>query len=189
MRRSQIARTGAVALVLVLASAATAAAQEAEPAPEAISWFAQSTPIEGTLVGEHWIDTEAPGCDPGTSWRFGSEGTGQIAGVGEVDFVLTQCAVFDLEVGTGTFGDGAVTFTTADGDTLEIAQLGHGGIVPGPDGPIGWTYGAIWDAVGGTGRFEGASGYGWLAGVGDVGYDALYSFHGNLEYDMAESAE
>jgi hypothetical protein len=183
--RTALASIITLALVCTAVTSVVAQEAEGEAAPEPVSWFAQTMPVEGTLVGDHWVDTEAPGCAPGSAWRFGSEGSGQIVGVGDVDFVLTQCAVWDMETNTGTYGEGTVTFTTADGDTLEIAQVGHGGGVPGVEAGslIGWTMGGTWEAVGGTGRFEGASGYGWLAGVGDIGYDALYGFHGYLASD------
>jgi hypothetical protein len=190
MPRSKNTVSGALALALLLAAIAPAAAQDQESMPEAAPWSTIAVPIEGTLVGEHSVDMEAPGCAPGTSWRFNSSGTGQIAGVGDVEFVLTQCTVFDPETGTGTFGDGTITFTTTDGDTLEIAQAGRAGAVPGSEGAmVGWTMGGTWDGVSGTGVFANASGHGWVGGVGDIPGPALYSFGGNIEYEAAEPVE
>ena len=195
MRKLRMACTGGVALALLLTLAAPVAAQEmeeAEPAQAAQVWSATgAVPIEGTLVGEDWNDFEATDCDPGASWRFHSAGTGQIEGVGDVDFVLTHCTVWDPEAGTATFGDGTITFTTAEGDTLVIAQAGHAGGVPGaePGSLIGWTLGAVWDVVDGSGQFEGATGHGWIGGLGDIGQNtpgALYGFRGNIEYATAE---
>ena len=57
---------------------------------------------------------------------------------------------------------------------------------------MGWTMGGSWQAVGGSGRFDGASGYGWVGGLGDVGQNtegARYSFRGNIEYDTSAPAE
>ena len=112
--------------------------------------------LSATVAGEHSIDPEAPDCPAGTSWRFHSAGAGTMADVGEVEYVLTQCRVCEPETGTATFGDGTITLTTADGDTLELAQIGRSHLVPGPtpeDEPLGFTLGGSWQAVGGSGPF------------------------------------
>lgn len=184
MRRSPVAGMGALALLL--AATVPAVAQEADPAPDAVVWSTLATPIEGTLTGEHSVNPEAPECPPGSSWRFDSSGSGSIADVGDVDFVLTQCTVFDPDAGAGTFDHGTITLTTAAGDTLVLAQVGHAGGVPGADGLIGWMMGGSWDVASGTGRFEGVSGHGWLGGLGDIPGDADYHLGGYLDDGTAE---
>ncbi len=76
------------------------------------------------VVGEHWIDETAPACDPGTSWRFSSAGAGQLSDIGEVDYFLTHCTVFDAESGgaDSIYDDATTTFTTVDGDTLVVVH-------------------------------------------------------------------
>ena len=96
----------------------------------------EMVPIEGTVVGEHGINPEAPGCAEGTSWRFESTGVGDLAGLGEVEYVLSWCSVSDPETGITSYGEGGITFTTAAGDSLETAQIGYGwlgglGQIPG----------------------------------------------------------
>jgi hypothetical protein len=184
MRRSPVAGIGALALLL--ASTVPAVAQEADPAPDAAVWSALANPIEGTLTGEHSVNPEAPDCPPGSSWRFDSSGSGSITDLGDVDFVLTQCTVFDPEAGAGTFGHGTLTLTTAEGDTLVLAQAGHAGGVPGAEGLIGWTMGGHWDVASGTGQFEGVSGHGWIGGLGDIPGDADFRFEGYLDDGTAE---
>ena len=126
MRKSQTAFKGAVVVALLLALAAPAVAQETGSAPEALE-PAREVPIEGTVVGQHWINPSAPGCDEGTSWRFYSSGTGQISDIGEVDYFLTQCTLFDPEGLSATSGDGITTFTSADGDIRSYGRQSQAG--------------------------------------------------------------
>lgn len=170
MRKMRTVAAGAATLTLALAIAAPTIAQEA-------------TSIEGTLVGEHWIDPEAPGCAEGSSWRFESAGVGELAGVGEVEYALSWCSVSDPETGITAYGDGGVTFTTASGDSIETAQIGYGLVIPGADPaaePSGFTMGGSWEVVGGTGPYEDATGYGWLGGIGAIPGDATIDLHGSL---------
>jgi hypothetical protein len=180
MRKLQMVCTGGVAVALLLALAAPAAAQETEPAPEAVS-------IEGTVVGEHWIDETAPACDPDTSWRFSSAGAGQLSDIGEVDYFLTQCTVFDAE-GGGTdsiYDDATTTFTTADGDTLVVVQQFSGGEVFVDDAGAftGFTLEGTWEAIGGTGRFAHAAGNGSIDGTADIPGEIVLDLTGEITYD------
>ena len=95
-------------------------------------------------------------------------------------------AAGDPEAGAGTFDHGTITLTTAEGDTLVLAQVGHAGGVPGAEGLIGWMMGGSWDVASGTGQFEGVSGHGWIGGLGDIPGDAAYRFEGYLDDGTAE---
>lgn len=110
-----------------------------------------------------------PDCPEGTSWRYFSEGSGNLSHLGRVDVLVTHCTVFDEETGAGSFGNGTITFTAANGDTLIIVQSGtfqlsgdsaSGEFVSLVDGE--------WTVVGGDGRFEGASGTGSFTAVSDL---------------------
>jgi hypothetical protein len=184
MRTLQMACTAGVAVALLLALAAPAAAQETEPAPEAVS-------IEGTVVGEHWIDETAPACDAGTSWRFSSAGAGQLWGIGEVDYFLTHCTVFDAE--SSGFGsvhdDTTTTFTTADGDTLAVAhQFIRRMVFEDDAGAVtGFTLDGTWEAVGGTGRFTHAAGNGSMEGFVDIPPgEIVLNLIGEITYDATD---
>jgi len=176
MAKSRMALTCIAASALLLAFAAPAAAQEAEPIP-----------IEGTVVGEHWIDETAPACDAGTAWRFSSAGAGQLSGIGEVDYFLTHCTVFDAESGgaDSTYDDTTTMFTTADGDTLAVVhQFGSSEVFVDEAGEFtGFTLEGTWEAVGGTGRFTHATGNGSIDGAADIPGDIVFDVAGEVTYD------
>ncbi len=142
-------------------------------------------PIEGSVIGEHSVDPEAPDCDGEPLWRFNSSGSGTLSELGDVDYDLTQCSYMDPELGF-VFSDGTITFTAADGDTLVIAQEGTSEVIPvDPDDPeagfAGFTVEGTWEAVGGTGRFTNATGFGFMDGVGDIpGGEALFDLPDGL---------
>ena len=125
--------------------------------------------ITGTVTGQHGPpDMEAPGCPPGTAWRFPSSGSGELSPFGMVDYVLTQCTTFGAEPGS-FLSVGTITFTFAAGDTLVIAQEMRSQLVGAPDAPPdGFTLEATWTVVDGTGRFAGAMGSGKMDGVGHI---------------------
>ena len=150
----------------------------------------EMVPIEGTVVGEHGINPEAPGCAEGTSWRFESTGVGDLAGLGEVEYVLSWCSVSDPETGITSYGDGGITFTTAAGDSLETAQIGYGQVIAGPEGePTGFTMGGVWEVTGGTGQFVNATGNGWLGGLGQIPGDATIDLGGAITLSAAGESE
>ena len=183
MGRLKMVCTGGVAVALLLALAAPAAAQEAEPAPEAVS-------MEGTLVGAHWPDETAPACDlPDTSWRFKIVVSGQLSGLGEVEAFTTHCTVFDAEGGAATLYDRMTMLTTADGDTLAVVHdLPTSEVFDDDDGNFtGFTNEGTWEAVGGTGRFMHAAGTGTLAGAADIPGDIVLDFTGEITTDAPEA--
>jgi hypothetical protein len=176
-----MACTGGVAVALMLALAAPAVAQEAEPAPEAV-------PIEGAVVGDHWIDETAPACDlPDTSWRFSSAGAGELSDIGEVDYYLTHCTVFDAATGgaDSTYYDAMTTFTTADGDTLAVVhQFSSSEVFVGDEGQFtGFTLEGTWEAVGGSGRFMFAAGSGSMDGAADIPGEMVINLTGGITLD------
>ena len=183
MGKLKMVCTGGVSVALLLALAAPAAAQEAEPAPEAVS-------MEGTLVGAHWPDETAPACDlPDTSWRFKIVVSGQLSGLGEVEAFTTQCTIFDAESGAApTYYDRMTMLTTADGDTLAVVHdLPTTEVFVGDEGQFtGFTLDGTWEAVGGTGRFMHAAGTGTLAGAADIPGDIVLDFTGEITLDPPE---
>lgn len=143
---------------------------------------AGEVPIEGTVTGAHGpLDFSAPGCPPGSEWRFPSEGSGQLSPLGEVEYSLTQCSRSGTEPGS-VLSVGTITFTFANGDTLVIAQEMRSQLIgefdPDPDG---FTLEGTWTVVEGTGRFADAMGSGFMDGVGDIpGGEALFGIPDGL---------
>jgi len=169
--------TGGVAVALLLALAAPAAAQEAEPAAEAVS-------MEVTLVGAHWPDETAPACDlPDTSWRFKIVVSGQLSGLGEVEALTTHCTISDAESGADpTYYDRMTMVTTADGDTLAVVHdFPTTEMFVDDEGQFtGFTLDGTWEAVGGTGRFMHAAGSGTLVGAADIPGEMVLDFTGEI---------
>jgi hypothetical protein len=153
-------------------------------------------PIKGTVMGEHGPpDFEDEAClAAGYAWRFPSAGAGQMSHLGSVEYELTQCTVPGPE---GFASVGMVTLTAANGDELWLEHTMLSQIVgdfdPDPDG---FTLEGEWTAVGGTGRFAHATGYGTLHGVGDILdgeaiFDipdglAQFNFTGKIAYDASD---
>lgn len=179
----RVFRIFVVIAVLVLGFATPAAA-------------ADEVPIKGTVLGDHWIDPSAPGCEPGTAdWEFYSSGTGQMSHLGRVEYFLRQCTVFNPEQGTAV-SSGTIMFTAANNDTLVVAQEMNSQII---GDFAGFTLEATWTVVDGTGRFTHATGSGSMDGVGDIpGGDALFdlpdgaaqlNFVGKIAYDASDRSE
>ena len=110
--------------------------------------------------------------------------------LGRVDYFLTQCTVFDFEDLTATFGNGTITFTAANGDTLVIAQIGSSETLLDDSGAfIGFTVEGTWEAVGGTGRFANATGSGLIDGMGDIPGDMTLDFAGKIAYNASDRSK
>lgn len=186
---TRITRLAIAAAALLMLSAAPALA--ADPG--------RPLPVHGTAVGVHDIDLTAHDCQPGALWRFNSAGAGQLSHLGSIEYDLTQCTFMQPD-GSFTFGDGTLTFTAANGDTLVVAQVGtsDGVVDPGTMELVGFTGEGTWTVIGGTGRFAHASGQGWLDTVGDIpGGDVLFGlpdglarfdFGGTIAYRASDRA-
>ena len=154
-----------VALLLPL-SAATAAA--ADPV----------RPFGGTTTS---IDSYGPPTCPGAAWQYFSAGSGHFAHLGLVTMEVTHCTWLDSPA-TGHFGPGTATLTPADGDTLVLSQSGTFEATVTPDGLVSHVN-LDWHVIGGSGRFEGASGEGSAAVVGMIAIDtSMATYTGEIAY-------
>ncbi len=126
---------------------------------------ARDVPITGTVTGEHVRVEGDPAC-AGHAWSFSSDGVGQMADLGSVEYSLFQCTTPGPE---GIASVGTIEFTAANGDELYlehtmVSDLAFAG--PGP--PVGFVMEGEWEAVGGTGRFVNVEGEGTVEGTGDI---------------------
>jgi hypothetical protein len=171
-------------LMLVLALVLLFGAATASAAPTSANGQDRPVPIKASLRGSDTIDPTAPGCPEGTawSWRFTSEGTGNMSHLGKVDYVLTHCTLRD----EGRFKFGTITITAANGDTLVLSEEGTFDFEPEP--PVAYLD-LSWVVAGGSGRFENATGWGWGTGRTDVvgGFTDL-DLHGYISYDASDRA-
>jgi hypothetical protein len=159
MKRRTHALLMAILLVLTLGLAAPAQAGRAHPVP-----------VKATVSGEHWV--APPDCDgDGAFQKWSSAGTGQMSHLGMVDYVLEQCTYMgDPFPPDYAYGEGTITFTAANGDTLVIAQQGTGELVFDGEVMTGFMGEGTWTVVEGegTGRFANANGEGSMDFLGDI---------------------
>lgn len=137
MKRSNLLLT-CLALTIVLVSGLAGAAQAAEPLP-----------FKGTLEGRHVSRTPL---DPPRFFDV-FQATGQATHLGQFELVIETIVDFGTRPPTG---EGTVTFTAANGDTLVADITGFSALVE--PGVVLITEHAIIDPERSTGRFAGATG-------------------------------
>jgi hypothetical protein len=138
-------------------------------------------PISG--VG-HGIDSmgDPAVCTPAQPIHYVNTGVGRVLHLGVVTYEVNHCTSFDPASGTGAFGPGTLTIEAANGDTLVLAERGTFRFVPTGDTVLSYID-LVWEVVDGTGRFEGATGSGAGAPVGDVLAGTLtLTFWGSISY-------
>ena len=167
----------ATALVAVLCLAFAAPIAAADP----------ERPFGGWSTGADTNDTNATGCPAGTFIRYGNTGTGEFLHLGRVQVVVTHCTRLDPATGAGWFDDGTITITAANRDTLSLDHQGTFQLSPwGTPPPWAGDIELTWDVVGGTGRFEEATGSGvgtgFSDGVGLEGSTTTIWFSGEIAY-------
>ncbi|MCU0263895.1 MAG: hypothetical protein MUF09_09535 [Candidatus Nanopelagicales bacterium] len=147
-------------------------------------------PIKGTGNGSDTISPFDPGCvydfapEGWFTYRFTTKGTGNVAHLGKVDFVLDNCSALNLDYTEGVIGYGTITFTAANGDVLVIAHKG----TTKATSPTDFTAQYTWEVVGdeGTGRFDGATGKGTSIGLTSVPDQmSKITLRGMIAYDAS----
>jgi hypothetical protein len=139
------------ALLLMLATALPAAA--ADPA----------RPFKGSWVGADGYDLGASGCPSGAFLRFRATGSGQFAHLGLTAVSMTHCTYLGPGPLDGSFDQGTITLTAANGDSVTLGEMGSFVLTPNPAGPPPFATAASqmrWWVTGGTGRFAHAAGNG-----------------------------
>ncbi|HEY5629878.1 MAG TPA: hypothetical protein VIR16_10235 [Candidatus Limnocylindrales bacterium] len=128
------------------------------------------------------VSTAPVGCPDGSMWRYSSHAEGLFTHLGLVDFSITHCSSVDLATGAGTFVDGTITITAANGDALFLAEHGTFQVSPWPN-PARSDIQLVWVVSGGTGRFANASGSGGATALGDLAAGSTVSwFRGTISY-------
>lgn len=170
------------ALLIVLASASPALGGNKEPREVPLKGATVSVEQGRIFPGEPGFPEE---CD-GYAWYFFASGTGNVTHLGKVDFELGHCTTEISEQLTEWEG-GTITFTAANGDTLEIAESGESELFfPNPGPPTGFTYVGEWEVVDGNGRFEDATGSGDFDGFGAIPGDLVIDITGTISYDASD---
>jgi hypothetical protein len=143
---------GTVALVAALCLGVAAPVSAADPERP----FAGHDRVADTLLAPS-------GCPAGAAWRYSATGTGWFLHLGITSVAVTHCTFVDMATGTGSFGPGTITLTSANGDQLELVHQGTFRIEMTPNGPSS-IFEMTWVADGGTGRFADATGSGTTHG-------------------------
>jgi hypothetical protein len=150
------------------ARASHRAGQAEEPVPAML-------PFRGTLEGRHVSRT--PLTSPVVADRF--EATGEATHLGEYEVVITATVDFGSRPVTG---EGAYTFTAANGDRLVADHTGSSVLVR--PGTVLITEQATIDPARSTGRFAGATGTFTVERLADaatgVGGVTSGTFHGSI---------
>lgn len=172
-------------VVVVMAGVSPASGKGHEP---------KEVPFKGTTVSVEWgrflpEDPDFPAECDGYTWYFFASGTGNVTHLGKVDFELGHCTA-EISEEFVVWEGGTITFTAANGDTLEIAESGESELFfPNPGPPTGFTYVGEWEVVDGTGRFVHAAGSGDFDGFGDIPGDVVIDFTGMISYDASDGAK
>jgi hypothetical protein len=160
------------------------------PATASFARVEQPVPIKGNALTE---DAMLPPDDcPGEwGWAYSAVGSGRFSHLGAVDLELHHCSRMTSSAPplTGEFDHGITTVTAANGDILLLAQRGTFELELGPAGPILSHITLDWEAIGGTGRFAGATGSGTASGIGDLlTGTTTASYVGTIVYDASNRA-
>jgi hypothetical protein len=160
-------RAAALLVALLLPLAATTAAA-ADPV----------RPFAGTTTG---ADSYGPPTCPGATWQYSTAGPGHFTHLGLVSIEVTHCTWLDSPA-SGHFGPGTATLTAANGDTLVLSQSGTFDVTVTPDGLVS-DVDLDWYVIGGTGRFEDASGEGSATVVTMIATDTtMATYTGEIAY-------
>lgn len=131
-------------------------------------------PLKGTFSGVGSVDMTRTDCPIG-SIPIRGEGNGTASHFGKIKVVFSHCSYFFVDPTNPTYVDGRGTLTTVNGDEIRSTYFGN---LTSPDSFI--DYNTI---VGGTGRFEYASGSFTETGsvvLKDQGFDYVISFAGKI---------
>jgi hypothetical protein len=172
-------RVAALVAALMLVLASSASATRGQPDRELpFAGFGTSADSYG----------DASTCPAGAAWRFFSYGTSEFTHLGHVIVDVTHCTWVDWATGTGHFGPGTNSLTAANGDTLILSQWGTFESAMTPDGEFSYVD-LEWEVIGGTGRFEGATGRGEGTVVGDIAAStSTATYWGTIAYDASNVA-
>ena len=158
-RRSQL--VAALLLGVVPAACERNTETLAGPTLEMSVHDADGVPFKGNL--DFVTDIGSRVC-PADYVPIAFEGTGHLTQLGRVTIAGNDCVLFTPP--TARIADGVLTITGANGDQL-FAEIEGSEVLPTPEVP--GTVEGTFVIVGGTGRFDGATGGGRFSGINPFG--------------------
>lgn len=168
-KRSWMAVLVAAALCLAFAAPATAA----DPA----------RPFRGSFTTVDSFDLSHPGCPDDAFLRANVTGQGPFQHLGRTQVQFSHCSWLNFETGAGRTGVGEMTLTAANGDTLLLSYRATFQMDPWPEFVSSTVNTLPWTVVGGTGRFEHATGSGVGHGFGVMASGtSTYWLSGTISY-------
>jgi hypothetical protein len=170
MRRQSLVAV-LVAAALCLAFAAPVAARD------------PVRPFGGSFTTVDSFDYAAPGCPSDAFLRANIVGQGRFEHLGRTQVRFTHCTGLDFSNGKGWSDVGEMTLTAANGDTLFLTHQATFHMDPWPDFVTSTVDSFDWTVVGGTGRFEHATGSGGGHGFGVMASgSSTYWLYGTISY-------
>ena len=140
-------------------------------------------PFGGSFTTVDSFDLDHPGCPSDAFLRATVSGQGPFQHLGWTRVRLTHCSWLNLETGAGRGGPGEMTLTAANGDTLVLGYHATFQMAPWPDFVSSTVETLPWSVVGGTGRFEHATGSGVGHGFGIMASGtSTYWLSGTISY-------
>jgi hypothetical protein len=155
-----------------------------EPLPALAKNTVKMVPLKGSYTWE-----VVPSPDPTQCFMHTVlQGSGQGTHVGHFDIQQSHCFAYPPSLPTLETVDGHATITAANGDQLEFTYEGDFTHLFGPEGPIAVHIEGEIEVVGGTGRFEGATGSGTYLGsapypvtAGSMTFEGVISSVGSIK--------
>jgi hypothetical protein len=146
------------------------------------AWAGSTTvPIKASLVTEETLGYDPARC-PMAGIVGTTTGTGQSSHLGVVKMLATDCPLFVPGM-QPSFSNGVLTLTGASGDRV---SANYQGVLVPVDAAAGvYSIAGDFSVTGGTGRFAGATGSGYLQGtitLGPVVSKAQYQVTGVISY-------
>ena len=121
-----------------------------------------NVPFKATLNTQETLGLNPAAC-PTTLLQGTTVASGKATHMGSVSLRSTDCVV--VESGQFTFTDGRLVLTAANGD--QIIATYSGMLLPSAELPV-YSLSGSYTVIGGTGRFEGATGAGTLQGSSNI---------------------
>lgn len=167
---------GAASVVLLLAGTAGTAGADAD------------RPFKGKVSGLVSFAMVGTGACPALGLQTESNASGQLSHMGSTSMHAEHCTPTGAAIGDGDMtlsaANGDKVYLTYDGIQLDLPDFMGGTLQVGELIPVQGDF----EVVGGTGRFDGATGGGtWVAsvvyeGLGDPAWAGTWSYAGTIDY-------
>ena len=138
-----------------------------------------NVPFKATLTTQEELRPNPATCQSAPYLSGNTSGSGHATHLGAVTGSGIDC-ITPTSAYTYAFSNGVLTLTAANGDQLRAEYQGT--LTPSATPPI-YTIAGTYRFIGGTGRFNGASGTGTISGLENLGTgQGNFVFNGTISY-------